>query len=117
MLAPHRKPCDTPEAQKPSELMTRDTRWVLPATILGSSLSYIDESVVNVALPQMQRSLGASFATMQWVFNGYMLTLASLILLGGAAGDRFGGDGCSLSDSSPLRQLPLPRVSRFRRRG
>jgi EmrB/QacA subfamily drug resistance transporter len=63
---------------------------VLPATILGSSISFIDGSVVNVALPEMQRSLEASLGAMQWVINGYMLTLASLILLGGAAGDRFG---------------------------
>ena len=68
----------------------RDTRWVLPATILGSSLSFIDGSVVNVALPVMQESLGSSLSTMQWVINAYMLTLASLILIGGSAGDRFG---------------------------
>jgi EmrB/QacA subfamily drug resistance transporter len=53
-------------------------------------MSLIDGSVVNVALPAMQRSLDTSFGTMQWVANGYMLTLASLILLGGSAGDRFG---------------------------
>jgi EmrB/QacA subfamily drug resistance transporter len=63
---------------------------VLPATILGSSLSFIDGSVVNVALPVMQESFDASLGVMQWVVNGYMLTLASLILLGGSAGDRFG---------------------------
>jgi EmrB/QacA subfamily drug resistance transporter len=63
---------------------------VLPATIVGSRLSYIDESAVNVALPAIQRNFDTSFATMQWVFNGYMLTLASLILLGGSASDRFG---------------------------
>ncbi|HZO46297.1 MAG TPA: MFS transporter [Xanthobacteraceae bacterium] len=66
------------------------TRWVLPATILGSSMGFIDGSVVNVALPAMQRSLETSFGTMQWVANGYMLALASLILLGGSAGDRLG---------------------------
>jgi MFS family permease len=53
-------------------------------------LSFIDGSVVNVALPAMQSSLNASLGTMQWVVNAYMLTLASLILLGGSAGDRFG---------------------------
>ncbi|HET7132089.1 MAG TPA: MFS transporter, partial [Gammaproteobacteria bacterium] len=63
---------------------------MLPATILGSSLSFIDGSVVNVALPAMQEDFGARLGTMQWVMNGYMLTLASLILLGGSAGDRFG---------------------------
>lgn len=89
MPGPHRLPCETPEAHRPTP-GGRDTRWVLPATILGSSLGFIDSSVVNVALPAMQRSLDTSFATLQWVMNGYMLTLASLILLGGFAGDRFG---------------------------
>jgi EmrB/QacA subfamily drug resistance transporter len=63
---------------------------VLPATILGSSLGFIDGSVVNVALPAIRAGLETSLATLQWVVNGYMLTLASLILLGGSAGDRFG---------------------------
>jgi EmrB/QacA subfamily drug resistance transporter len=89
---------------------------VLPAAILGSSLSFIDGSVVNVALPVMQKSLGSSLATMQWVVNAYMLALASLILLGGSAGDRFGHRrvfliglagfaaaslGCGLAPSAP----------------
>ncbi|UVC11692.1 MFS transporter [Rhizobium sp. TH2] len=65
-------------------------RWVLPVTILGSSMGFIDGSVVNVALPAMQSSLQSNLATMQWVVNGYMLTLASLILLGGSLGDRYG---------------------------
>jgi EmrB/QacA subfamily drug resistance transporter len=90
MIGPHRLPCETPEAQHPSEVSGQDTRWVLPATILGSSMSFIDGSVVNVALPAMQRSLGTSFGALQWVVNGYMLTFASLILFGGSAGDRFG---------------------------
>ena len=89
MVGPHRLPCETPEAHGPSEHVA-ETRWILPATILGSSLSFIDGSVVNVALPAMQKSLGTDLAMMQWVANGYMLTLAGLILLGGAAGDRFG---------------------------
>jgi len=63
---------------------------VLPVTILGSSMGFIDGSVVNVALPAMQTSLRSDLATMQWVVNGYMLTLASLILLGGSLGDRYG---------------------------
>lgn len=66
------------------------TRWVLPATILGSSIGFIDSSVVNVALPTIQSSFQASLGAMQWVANGYMLMLASLILLGGSAGDRYG---------------------------
>lgn len=88
-LGPHRLPCETPEAHRPDGAAA-GSRWVLPATILGSSLSFIDGSVVNVALPAIGRGLGAGLATMQWVVNGYMLTLASLILIGGAAGDRFG---------------------------
>jgi EmrB/QacA subfamily drug resistance transporter len=64
--------------------------WVLAATILGSSLVFIDGSVVNVALPAIQERLSASLAEMQWVVNAYTLFLAALILIGGAAGDRFG---------------------------
>jgi EmrB/QacA subfamily drug resistance transporter len=88
MVGPHRLPCETPEAHQPAA--NASTRWVLPTTILGSSLGFIDSSVVNVALPAMQQDFGARLGTMQWVMNGYMLTLASLILLGGSAGDRFG---------------------------
>jgi EmrB/QacA subfamily drug resistance transporter len=90
MVGLHRLPCETPEAHKPSRTAPADTRWVLPATILGSSMGFIDGSVVTVALPAMQRSLETTFGTMQWVVNGYMLTVASLILLGGSACDRFG---------------------------
>jgi EmrB/QacA subfamily drug resistance transporter len=90
MVGPCRLPCETPEAHQPRDGAPPATRWVLPATILGSSMSFIDGSVVNVALPAMQHDLATSFATLQWVVNGYMLTLASLILFGGSAGDRFG---------------------------
>lgn len=64
--------------------------WILAATILGSSLAFIDGSTVNVALPALQRSLGASVTDIQWVINAYTLFLASLILLGGSLGDHFG---------------------------
>ena len=63
---------------------------MLPATILGSSLGFIDSTVVTVALPAIKNDLGIDLATVQWVVNGYMLMLASLILLGGTAGDRYG---------------------------
>ena len=53
-------------------------------------MGFIDGSVVNVALPAIRAGLGAQLATMQWVVNGYLLALASLTLLGGSAGDRFG---------------------------
>lgn len=65
-------------------------RWVLVATVLGSALAGIDATVVNVALPRMGRDLGAGFSGLQWTVNGYTLTLAALILLAGALGDRFG---------------------------
>lgn len=64
--------------------------WVLAATILGSSMAFIDGSVVNIALPAMQSDLAASVVQMQWVVNAYLLMLGALILVGGAAGDRFG---------------------------
>ncbi|NKB44522.1 MAG: DHA2 family efflux MFS transporter permease subunit [Alphaproteobacteria bacterium] len=65
-------------------------RWVLVTTILGSSIAFIDGTVVNVALPALQRELGASVTQVQWVVEAYALLLAALILAGGAAGDRFG---------------------------
>jgi EmrB/QacA subfamily drug resistance transporter len=65
-------------------------RWVLLATVLGSALAFIDATVVNIALPHVGAELGASAAGLQWIVNGYTLSLASLILLGGALGDRFG---------------------------
>jgi EmrB/QacA subfamily drug resistance transporter len=89
MIGPHRLPCEIPEAHR-AHAGTVATRWVLPVTILGSSLSFIDSSVVNVAMPAMQRGLEIGLATMQWVIDGYMLMLASLILLGGTAGDHYG---------------------------
>jgi EmrB/QacA subfamily drug resistance transporter len=90
MIGPHLLPCETPAAHAPAVEPARSTRFVLPATILGSSMGFIDASVVNVALPAMERSLAANLGTLQWVMNGYLLTLASLILLGGSAGDRYG---------------------------
>jgi EmrB/QacA subfamily drug resistance transporter len=65
-------------------------RLTLVATILGSSIAILDSSVVSVALPSIQRSLGGGLAGQQWVTNAYLLTLGSLILLGGSLGDIFG---------------------------
>jgi EmrB/QacA subfamily drug resistance transporter len=64
--------------------------WVLLASILASSLSFIDGTVVNVALPELGSRLHAGAADLQWVVNAYTLPLSCLLLLGGAAGDRFG---------------------------
>jgi len=65
-------------------------RAVLASAIIGSSMTFVDGTVVNVTLPVLRRSLGASVAQIQWVVEGYMLFLASLILVGGALGDRWG---------------------------
>ncbi|MBX9710846.1 MAG: MFS transporter [Xanthobacteraceae bacterium] len=64
--------------------------WVLIATILASSLAMVDGSVVNVGLPVIGRSLDADAAAQQWIINAYLLPLSALVLLGGAAGDRYG---------------------------
>ncbi|AOS61293.1 MFS transporter [Actinoalloteichus hymeniacidonis] len=71
-------------------LADRHGRLILLATVLGSAVAGIDATVVNVALPALGADLGASFEDLQWTLNGYTLTLASLILLGGALGDRVG---------------------------
>ncbi|MBI2768461.1 MAG: MFS transporter [Burkholderiales bacterium] len=68
-------------------------RYALAATVLGSSMAFVDGSVVNVALPAMQRQLASGaggLAAMQWVVNAYLLALGSLVLIGGALGDRYG---------------------------
>ena len=65
-------------------------RWVLLATVLGSGAAMLDATVVNIALPAIGRDLDAGFDGLQWTVNGYTLTLAALILLGGSLGDRYG---------------------------
>jgi EmrB/QacA subfamily drug resistance transporter len=76
-----------------TELLTHDTgnrRLILLACILGSSIALVDSTAVNVALPTIQRDLGGGLAAQQWVVNGYLLTLGSLILVGGSLADLFG---------------------------
>lgn len=63
---------------------------MLAATVLGSSMEFIDGTVVNVALPAMQRGLGATGTQAQWVVEAYALFLSALLLVGGALGDRLG---------------------------
>ncbi|MBA3650828.1 MAG: MFS transporter [Chthoniobacterales bacterium] len=65
-------------------------RWILAATILGSSMAFIDGTVVNVALPALQRALGADVIEVQWVIEAYALLLAAFLLTGGSLGDEFG---------------------------
>jgi len=65
-------------------------RWTLVSAVLGSSMAFMDGTVVNVALPAIQRSMNASAAQAQWLIEAYALFLAALLLVGGALGDRFG---------------------------
>ncbi len=65
-------------------------RWVLAIAVLGSGIVFLDGTVVNVALPRIGEDFDAQTSSLQWILNGYMLTLASLILLGGSLGDRHG---------------------------
>jgi EmrB/QacA subfamily drug resistance transporter len=73
----------TPVPQNPS-------RWTLLVAILGSTLAFVDGSVVNVALPILQRDLGATVDQLQWVIEAYALLLSAFVLVGGALGDRLG---------------------------
>jgi EmrB/QacA subfamily drug resistance transporter len=89
-----RPPCDagviaaTPAFQ--AALTTRRKRLTLAATILGSSMAFIDGSVVNIALPAIQQALHADAASTQWIVNAYLLLLGALVLVGGSAADRYG---------------------------
>ncbi|MGH9874544.1 MAG: MFS transporter [Pyrinomonadaceae bacterium] len=79
MSKPAAAPC--PKASEP---------WILAATILGSSMAFIDGTVVNVALPALQKNLNATVVDVQWVIEAYALFLAALLLAGGSLGDHFG---------------------------
>lgn len=69
---------------------TAGARWVLLATVLGSGIAFLDGTIVNVALPAIAEDLDASLGDLQWVLNGYLVTLTALLLLGGVLGDRYG---------------------------
>ncbi|SDJ99621.1 drug resistance transporter, EmrB/QacA subfamily [Actinopolyspora mzabensis] len=77
-------------ADEPVPLRSAPGRWIILATMLGSGVAFLDGSVVNVALPAISRDIGGTFALLQWVLDAYLLTLSSLLLLGGALGDRYG---------------------------
>jgi len=86
-------PCDEGVvrcAEPPTSVPASVKRWVLIAAILGSSMAFIDGTIVNVALPAIQHDLAATAAQMQWVVEAYALFLAALLLVGGALGDRYG---------------------------
>ncbi len=65
-------------------------RWIIVATVLGSSMAAIDSTVVGIALPTIGREFHTGFGALQWIVTGYALTLAALLLLGGWMGDRYG---------------------------
>ncbi|MET3650522.1 MFS transporter [Dyella japonica] len=86
-------PCDSGvilSAASSQPCAAASQRWILLASILGTSMAFMDGTVVNVALPSIQRELGATTADAQWVMESYALFLASLLLVGGVLGDRYG---------------------------
>ena len=83
-------PCDGGVATATKPVATRHPSAALAATVLGSGMAFIDGSVVNVALPTIQRGLSAPDSMLPWIINVYLLPLGALILLGGGAGDRYG---------------------------
>src|SRR5229473_1902464 len=88
-----RPPCDEGviSAKRSATPCTKARRrWILAATILGSSMVFIDGTVVNVALPKLQANLNATAVDVQWVVESYALFLAALLLVGGSLGDHFG---------------------------
>jgi EmrB/QacA subfamily drug resistance transporter len=85
-------PCDrgVVRAGSCAQPTTTNGPWILAAAILGSSMAFIDGTVVNIALPRLQTDLHATLANLQWVVESYALFLAALVLIGGSLGDRYG---------------------------
>jgi len=69
---------------------TASARWVVAATVLGSGIAFLDGTVVNVALPTIGRDMHAGIRDLQWILDGYLVTLSALLLLGGSLGDLYG---------------------------
>ncbi|MEO6472959.1 MAG: MFS transporter [Aeromicrobium sp.] len=72
------------------KLKSAQGRWLIAATVLGSGLAFLDGTIVNIALPAIERDLGSGVAGLQWTISAYTLSLAALILVGGSLGDRWG---------------------------
>lgn len=107
----------TARAPVPDHAPVRHPNWTIAATMLASSLAFIDGSVTNVALPAIGATLGGDAAAVPWIINAYLLPLSALLLLGGAAGDHFGrrrmltlgivlfalaSTGCALAPNLPI---------------
>jgi len=122
-----RPPCDEAAilAGSCEQPATKNGPWILAATILGTSMAFIDGTVVNVALPALQSALHATLADVQWVVESYALFLAALLLIGGSLGDLYGrrkvfaagvllfsvaSAWCGLAPN--IRQLMLPGASK-----
>src|SRR5438105_13792709 len=87
------EPCDESvirSAPAAAPCSKHEGRWVLVATVLASSMAFIDSTVVNVALPALQANLNATIVGVQWVIEAYSLLLAALLLVGGSLGDHYG---------------------------
>src|SRR5712664_2442052 len=88
-----RSPCDEGvilSRQSVAPCAKSQERWILAATILASSMAFIDGTVVNVALPALQTNLNATATDVQWVVESYALFLSALLLVGGSLGDHYG---------------------------
>jgi EmrB/QacA subfamily drug resistance transporter len=84
------EPTLPPSVRAPCPGQPADPKWTLVVAVLGSAMAFLDGTVVNVALPVMQRELAMTVDVVQWVVEAYALLLAALVLVGGALGDRFG---------------------------
>ena len=82
--------CDRASAERDGARSVAHPNWTIAATMLASSLAFIDGSVTNVALPAIGRDLGGGAADLPWVVNAYLLPLSALLLIGGAIGDHYG---------------------------
>ena len=92
MINPKARPCDEAAIRSVTAVSCdkRQKAWILAVSVLTSTMAITDESVVNVALPNIQLDLGTTLPAMQWVVNAYILSMSALLLIGGAAADRFG---------------------------
>ncbi|HSC07333.1 MAG TPA: hypothetical protein VLD59_10955, partial [Steroidobacteraceae bacterium] len=87
MINPRARPCEEGSIRSVAcaRADQRQKAWILSVSVLTSTMAITDESVVNVALPDIQRDLATTLPAMQWVVNAYILAMSALLLIGGAA--------------------------------